>query len=258
MNVIHALSILVMKELYRRKDFYVVFILTALITLILGSINIFNDDKIVRYLKEICLLTIWTAMLVISMALTARQIPSEREQRTLFPLLAKPVSRHQLILGKFLGCWLATGIALGIFYLFFILITASKETDFAVVRYLQAIWLHWWMLGIVISLTLLGSVIFAAPSSNFTITFLVVVGILLLGRHLHKVAMQLPEPSQTIISTVYFMIPHLEFFDIRDMVVNNQPLIPWMPILLASLYAAAYITLFLSMACLAFRRQILK
>jgi ABC-type transport system involved in multi-copper enzyme maturation permease subunit len=258
MNAIHAISILVIKELYRRKDFYVLFILTALITLILGSVNIFNDDKIVRYLKEVCLLTIWIAMLIISMALTARQIPAEREQRTMFPLLAKPVSRNQVVLGKFLGCWWATGIALGVFYLFFILITASKETDFALARYVQAIWLHWWMLGIVIAMTLLGSVIFAAPSSNATITFLAVAGILLLGRHLHKVAMQLPEPSQTIIASVYYIIPHLEFFDIRDMVINNQPLIPWMPIILATIYAIAYIAFFLALACLAFRRQILK
>ena len=33
-------------------------------------------------------------------------------------LLAKPVARHQLLLGKFLGCWLASGVSLAWFYLF--------------------------------------------------------------------------------------------------------------------------------------------
>src|SRR6266404_5614971 len=60
-----AIATLVVKELFRRKDFYALFILTALITLILGSVNFFNEGNIVRYLKEICLFLIWTASLVI-------------------------------------------------------------------------------------------------------------------------------------------------------------------------------------------------
>ena len=104
--------------MYRRKDFYVLFILTAVITAVMGSVNFFNDAQIVRYLKEICLFLIWVSSLVIAIGATARQIPAERESRTIFPLLAKPVTRAQILLGKFLGCWLACG-RLVIFYVFF-------------------------------------------------------------------------------------------------------------------------------------------
>src|SRR5438477_6830605 len=106
-NNIQAIAGVVIRELYRRKDFYVLFVLTALITLVLGSVNFFNEDKIVRYLKEICLFLIWVSSLVIAITTAARQIPAERENRTLFPLLAKPLTRSQLLLGKFLGCWMA-------------------------------------------------------------------------------------------------------------------------------------------------------
>src|SRR6266404_5359100 len=108
---IQAIAGVVIKELYRRKDFYVLFILTALITLALGSARFFGEDGSVRYLKEICLLLIWIAGLVIAITTTARQIPAERENRTIFPLLAKPVTRQHLVLGKFFGCWLACGLA---------------------------------------------------------------------------------------------------------------------------------------------------
>ena len=64
---IRAIGALVIKELFRRKDFYALFILTALITLILGSINFFNEAHVVRYVKEICLFLIWTSSLVIAM-----------------------------------------------------------------------------------------------------------------------------------------------------------------------------------------------
>ena len=76
MKNIFAVAGVVIKELYRRKDFYVLFILTVLICLVMGSVNFFNDDKIVRYLKEICLLLIWISSLVIAITTTARQIPA--------------------------------------------------------------------------------------------------------------------------------------------------------------------------------------
>src|SRR5688572_19633234 len=110
MNTPLAIASVVLKESYRRKDFYVLFFLTAVLTVILGSANFFNDKSIVRYLKEVCLLFIWISALVIAVTTAARQIPAERENRTIFPLLAKPVSRWDVILGKFLGCWTSGGI----------------------------------------------------------------------------------------------------------------------------------------------------
>src|SRR5436189_1250448 len=181
---VQAIAGVVIKEIYRRKDFYVLFVLTALITLVMGSVSIFHEQSIVRYLKEICLFLIWASSVVIAITTTARQIPAERENRTLFPLLAKPVSRGQVLLGKFLGCWLACGMALLVFYFFFGVVSGSREHSWPLLNYFQGMWLQWLMLGIVVSLVLLGSVVFTAPSSNATFTFIVVVGILLLGRHL--------------------------------------------------------------------------
>src|SRR4029077_11754268 len=129
MNTVLALTEVVIKELYRRKDFYVLFVMTAVVTLLLGSASFFNDPKIARYLKEVVLLLIWVSALVIAITTTARQIPAERENRTIFPLLAKPVTRGQVIVGKFLGCWLACGMVLLVFYVFFGVVSGSKESS---------------------------------------------------------------------------------------------------------------------------------
>jgi ABC-type transport system involved in multi-copper enzyme maturation permease subunit len=255
MNTVLALAGVVIKELYRRKDFYVLFVLTAVMTLLMGSISFFNDPKIAGYLKDICLLLIWISALVIAITTTARQIPAERENRTIFPLLAKPVSRGQVVAGKFLGCWLASGIALAVFYLFFGVVSASRQHELAVVQYLQALWLHWAMLAIVVSLALLGSLVFAAPSSNATICFIVVLGILLLGRHLNQVALQQPEPLRTVVYSVYFLIPHLEWYDIRDLLLYEHPGLRLVDCLLATLYAGAYTAMLLLGAWLLFRRK---
>lgn len=257
LNNIQAVGSVVIRELYRRKDFYVLFALTALITLVMGSVNFFNEDRIVRYLKEICLLLIWVSGLVIAVTTAARQIPAEREQRTIFPLLAKPVTRSQVLLGKFWGCWLATGLALVVFYLFFGIVSGLREQQLALASYWQALTLHWFMLGVVGALALLGSLVWAAPSSTNTITLVVVTGILLLGRHLNKVALSLPEPWETVVYALYFAIPHLELFDVRDLVIHNWGAIPWGIWLAALGYAAVYAALLLGVACLLFRRKTL-
>lgn len=303
MNNVLAISGIVVKEMYRRKDFYVLFVLTGLITLVLGSVNFFNDPKIVRYLKEVCLLLVWISSLVIAIGTAARQIPAERENRTIFPLLAKPVTRGQFILGKFLGCWLACGVALVVFYVFFGVVSESRGRDHSpsaeasvaaapkatdasaeahdhdhdhaaagsehhdeqevtvhpsvVVNYLQALWLHWMMLGVVTAMVLLGSVVLSAPSVSVTISFIGIIGILLMGEHLNKVALRQPQPMQAILYTGYFLIPHLEWFDIRDRVIYDQPPIAFMDCGLAALYAFAYTGLFLFLAWFVFRRKTL-
>jgi len=255
MKTIFALAHIVIKELYRRKDFYVLFVLTALLTLVLACVNFFNDPKIVRYLKDVALLLIWISALVIAITTTARQIPAERENRTIYPLLAKPVTRAQVILGKFTGCWFACGIALAVFYFFFVLVSGAREHAWPLATYFQGLWLQWLMLGIVVSLVLLGSVVFTAPSSNATIIFIVVLGILLFGRHLNKVALQQAEPLGTIVYTIYFLIPHVEWYDIRDFLVYGHNLVPWVDCALATLYAGIYAAFLLAATWLVFRRK---
>jgi ABC-type transport system involved in multi-copper enzyme maturation permease subunit len=257
MNNAFALSGVVIKEMCRRKDFYVLFVMTALVSLLLGSARFFDDDKIVRYIKEICLLLIWISTLVIAITTAARQIPAERESRTIFPLLAKPVSRWDLILGKFLGCWLACGITLVVFYLFFGVLTSSYERTWPVLTFFQALWLHWVFLAVVIALVLLGSVVFTAVSSNATICFIVVLGILFVGRHLHYVALGIRGVAGQVVTAIYFAIPHLEWYDIRDLVIHDWAKVDWIYIGGATLYGALYTGLLLGLTWLVFRRKTL-
>lgn len=257
MNTVFALASVVIKELYRRKDFYVLFVLTALITVVLGSVNFFDDPKIVRYLKDICLLLIWISSLVIAISTAARQIPAERENRTIFPLLAKPVTRGQVIAGKFLGCWLACGFALLVFYVFFVVVSGSREHSWNLEAVIKAVWLHWVMLGVVVAMVVFGSVVFSAPSANVTISFVTVIGILGLGQFLHRVALKQAEPVNTLLTAIYFAIPHLEWYDVRNFVVNGIKVAPWIDCGLATLYGLAYMGFFLCAAWVVFRRKTL-
>jgi ABC-type transport system involved in multi-copper enzyme maturation permease subunit len=251
---IFAVASIVIKELSRRKDFYVLFILTALITLMVGSAAIFSDERVVRSVKEICLLLIWISALVIAVTTTARQLPAEKENRTIFVLLAKPISRWEVVAGKFLGCWLASGLALFLFYLFLAIVSGWRQDQLFLLQYFQALISHWWMLGIVVALTLLGSVVLT-PSANMTIVFLGVIGLLFLGPHLNQFAQAAAGFSGYLIYAVYYVIPHLEFFDLRARLVHQHPPVGWGYWGLALLYGTVYTLFFLAAAWAVFRRK---
>jgi ABC-type transport system involved in multi-copper enzyme maturation permease subunit len=255
MRVILAIATVVIRELIRRKDFYVLFTLAALVTLLAGSVNFFNDQQVARYVVELNYLLVMLSSLVIAVTTAARQLPAEFESRTILSLLAKPVTRWQVVAGKFLGTWLAGGLCLVVFYLFLGLMAFSKHHHASLAVYVQAAWLHWILLGVVSSMALAGSLVFAAPSSNATICLVATLALLGLARHLDQVALANPEPAQTLLLTLYYAVPHLEFFDLRQMLIHQWPRAPWSACLLATLYGGAYVTLFLSLAALRFQRK---
>jgi ABC-type transport system involved in multi-copper enzyme maturation permease subunit len=257
MHTIVAIAGVVILEMIRRKDVYVLLFITGLITLLLASVDLFGDPKIVRYLREICLTLIWISSLIIAITTAARQIPSEKESRTLFPLLAKPVTRGQVILGKFFGCWVACGVSLMAFYTFFCLVNGARDGSWPLANYLQAYWLHCVFCGIVVALTLFGSVFFTAVSSNSTIMFVAVTTVLVLGRHLHKVAVKAGGLAGDALDLMYFAVPHLEWYDVRDLIIHSWPTIHWGVIFIDTLYGAAYGSFFLVLAWLRFRRMAL-
>lgn len=254
MNRVFAVAGVVIRELIRRKDFYVLFVLTAVITVMMGSITFFNEDTIARYVKEISLTLIWLATLVITVTTAGRQLPAERESRTIFPLLAKPISRTEVLAGKFLGCWLAVGFTLLVFYLFFGVISFAREHELPLVNYFQAIWLHWMMLGIVAALALLGSLIMT-PAANVSIVILAVIGIWTVGEFLNQLAAKTGGLLGWVTYAVYFAIPHLELFDIRERIIHGWAPVEWGAIGLASLYALVYMAMLLTAAALIFRRK---
>jgi ABC-type transport system involved in multi-copper enzyme maturation permease subunit len=258
MNTSFAIAGVVLKEMYRRKDFYVLFILTALITILTGAATFFDDDKIVGVLKEVCLNLVWVSSLVIALTTAARQIHAEREARTIFPLLAKPVTRWQVIFGKFLGCWIVTGMAIVVFYLFFGVVVGARSHSWPLLQYAQAAWLHWTALGVVVAMAMLGSVLFSAPSVNVTISFIIVVGILTMGGHLHTLANRLTPEAGTVLTVLYFMLPHLEWaFDFKDLVLHDRPPAHFAAIAVSTTYWACYMAALLTAAWLAFRRKTL-
>ncbi len=103
----------------RRKDFYVllffimIFVVAALTARWMGVTN----DSAARLLLDTGLALSSILSIILVALFSSRLLPEEFESRTLYPLLAKPVSRMQVLWAKFAGVFSLGGLSYILFLL---------------------------------------------------------------------------------------------------------------------------------------------
>ena len=251
---VRALAALAVLELYRRKDLAVVLILSLLILCPLIFFTPFGISGASRYVNEMAMLLIWIFSAVIALGVSARLFPPEFESRTIFPLLAKPVGRGTLLVGKYLGACAASLSALLLFYLAYGVLVGVRQGVWFPVVFLQALLLHAGFVIVVAALGLLGSLVLT-PSANLTICALLVGGMFFYGQRLPALVAAQPPPANAILGLIHWIGPHEEFFDMRRRVVHEWPPLPWRVCGAVMLYAVAYATVCLLAARSIFMRK---
>lgn len=108
-------------EALRRKDAWVLGILMGAFALVAlsGRLTGSTDPASATFMLNLGLTLSGLFSLLLTVLLAGRQFPDELENRTLYPLLARPVSRRELLLGK----WIAGGLAGLITFAAFVLLT---------------------------------------------------------------------------------------------------------------------------------------
>lgn len=244
MRTIWTLAKLLIKEIFRKKDFYVAFLLMAVILFCASGLEFYDVRNVTRYLMELGLTLVFIFSVILTTALAARQYPSEIQSRTCQVLLAKPVSRAQFTLGKFLGSFLAGSACFIIFYGLFLTTVAAKGGDLPRVTVFQAFYLF-----------LLNLAVVAAMASAFSYTFTVGANVsmtLILYLLINTYGPGLKEAGAGVL---YYFLPHFEFFDLRQRLIHGWSPVSTKLIVFLTAYACTYVFIFLSMGWLKFRRQ---
>jgi len=114
-------------ELTRLKIFYVLLLFALLLigsSIFMAQLSFQQEFQV---LKDIALgaMNIFTSLLAI--VATARLIPQDIEDRTIYTILAKPVSRVEYLLGKLTGVLLILGLGLLIMSTLFLVVLAIRE-----------------------------------------------------------------------------------------------------------------------------------
>jgi ABC-2 type transport system permease protein len=124
---IFAITTNTLTELTRQKVFYVVLIFALL--LIGSSVFMarFTFQQEFQILKDISLgaMSIFSALLAI--VATARLIPQDIEDRTVYTILAKPVPRFEYLLGKLFGVLLLLAISIALMSALFVAVLYLRE-----------------------------------------------------------------------------------------------------------------------------------
>lgn len=114
-------------QLIRMKTFYFL-IVFAIIAFVWGQLDlIYTPAQKLRTVTEVSLGVMWVFSWLFAIAATALLIPRDIEDRTLYTILAKPVSRLEYLIGKLGGVLLTIGISLFVMHLLYTGVLAARE-----------------------------------------------------------------------------------------------------------------------------------
>jgi ABC-type transport system involved in multi-copper enzyme maturation permease subunit len=233
------------RVLYNLAFFALIMTLSGLL---LGELSIRQDTKII---KDLGLIAMEIFGSLIALFVGVGLVSKEIERRSLYPLLAKPVTREEFLVGKFLGLGftLLVNTVVMAFGLYATLYLTSREFDFQLWKAIYPIFLG---LLLVVSLALLFSTVTSSALASVC-TF----ALLALGRYadvIRNMQEVMPGVPGWLTGVLYYALPNFRHFDFKNRVVYSDPVslqdLEWV-----TAYAFAYIAAVLLLAVLAFRKR---
>ncbi len=208
------------KQVIRDKILYGILVFALLFlgsTIVLGSLSLGEDYFVVR---SFGLAGIYLFGVIITIFLGSSIVHEEVERKTTYFLLSKPVTRSDLIWGRFLGLFAGISTTVILMAGTYLLIIFSNNGIFDYMA-LWAIGLQLLEMGLLISILIMFSM-FTSPLAATIYTIL----ILYIGHLLSLIRVFALKSGSFVKITLlgfYYLAPNLEKFDIRNLIVHNVP-----------------------------------
>ena len=253
MNAIFVLARLYVTESVRRQLHLITLFLAVLVLVLPNLFNVFGMTGFDRVTKDVALTLLSLYAVGMALFLGSTALPLDVERRTLHPLLARPISRMQYLLGKFLGylCVMSLSMLLLGLALVSALSTLGAHTD---PRVLIPVGMSILEAGVLGAFCLFAST-FASPA---------LAGVM--GAFLYLVA-GLPQTfidfflstGSTRIQGIFvrgfrLFTPHFDVLHLKDPIVHGEP-VPGAYLAAAAAYGLAWMLLFLLLADWSFERR---
>ena len=265
MRATAAIAINVFRESVRDKVLYNLVLFAILLigaSYLLGQLTAGQDVKII---KDLGLAATSMFGLFIAVFIGIGLVSKEVERRTIYALLAKPIHRYQLVIGKYIGLTLTLMVNVAIMggALYAVLAYMSWNVGVDLQRAWDAPALDPTLLKalalILVELMLITAIAiffstFSTPilSAAFTFGFFVVGHFSADLRNFEQVV---DSPAAARLARgLYWVLPNLAQFDVKSQVVHAQP-VPFGYLALTVGYAALYVSMLLTIAVLVFARR---
>jgi ABC-type transport system involved in multi-copper enzyme maturation permease subunit len=254
MRRIRTIATITWQEMLRRKEVYVLLILLGSLLLGLVSLNIFGLGSVVGFVKDVGLLSAWGLGWILAVTCASRQLPQEEKRGTILTLLAKPIQRSELIVGKWLGAWSVVAASVLCFYLLTWAIVACYGGSFDLISLMQAYLLHTVALAIMAALAIALSTRLNQDAAA-TISYVSSATMFVLVPRIPELMAYAQGWRQTALLIVYGILPHFELFDMRRRVIHQFGALPWPTFTVIIIYGAMVTSALLLIAWLGFRTK---
>jgi Cu-processing system permease protein len=196
--------------------------------------------------------------LLISIFIGVALVSKEMDKRTLYALLAKPLSRWEFLLGKFGGLvlTLAVNTAAMAAGLLLVMLYVKHSLERGETAVLVAVYFIWLKLALVVALALMFSC-FTTP----LLAILFTVGLYIVGlyvQELRNLPVEVMSPAMAAFTKgLSYLLPNFENFNVMAMAAHGRA-VPGTLILQNTLYTVIYCAIVLTAAAAAFSRRNLK
>jgi ABC-type transport system involved in multi-copper enzyme maturation permease subunit len=239
------------RETVRERVLYNLLLFAILMTLsglLLGQLSIRQDEKI---LKDIGLAAMDLFGVLIAVFIGTGLVSKEIERRSLYPLLAKPLSRGEFFLGKFAGLAFTLLVNIGVMTtgLYLTLVATSRRPDPGLLAAIYPI-----LLGLLLVVAF--AMLFSTLTSS-AMAAVLTVGVVVAGRftdvvrNLKQVAPRVPS---WVTEALFALLPNFRNFDFKDKVAYGDP-VPAGVLLWVTAYAVAWIGVVLGLGLASFRSR---
>jgi ABC-type transport system involved in multi-copper enzyme maturation permease subunit len=242
-----------MLENSRKQIFHVLCLL--ILAVIAGSslLSILTEGVKLKILKDLCMTCVLFGGAALSIALGSAAIPGDLESRTIHPIIARPVSRAQYVVGKFLGTFLT--VALGVLAMsvvFGVLIYGYQRSFdwFLVLCTLFAVLEAAVMTAVATALSTV-----ASPAITAVVSFLVYVcGTVKIGYFSGLIQGSTDAFSRFVFGAIYHALPNLECFNLKTALVH-QDTVPASYLAQVAAYGVCYVAFVLLLASVRFSHK---
>jgi ABC-type transport system involved in multi-copper enzyme maturation permease subunit len=241
-------------EVIRRKDVYVLLILMGSLLAALASLNVLGLGGVVVYVMHIGLFMAWLFSWILAVNVSARELPQEESRGTIFPLLAKPITRQELVLGKWIGAWSVVTSATFFFYALVIAVVLVRGGYAQPVALGQGFVLHSVAIGITAAVAVALSTRMNHDAAASTAYVLTAAAFLIVPRIPSFLANEIGMRA-SMLMLLYNILPHFEVFDMRRRISFDYGPTDWKTFFLIIAYGLALIVFLLTLAWLAYRRK---
>ncbi|MCW7754190.1 ABC transporter permease subunit [Desulfobotulus sp. H1] len=261
-----ALAGITFKEGVRDRALYGIFIFSFSVMILGLAVLSFFGQNMDKVASDFMLSALTFAGLLISFFISPQLVAKDLERKTIYVLLAKPISRFDYILGKYAGILLLITVATVILAFFAMVgmflanfFYSSFFQNFRVDAFLLAILGEWLVFALINAIV----IFFASFSSSGFLTLLFSVSIYIVGENIETVyrylqtateAVPLSSPVLLIIEISRYVFPNMALFDLKAQAAHGI-LVPFSYVVSISAYAASYIAILLFMASFFFKRR---